>query len=102
MTSDAEGVSLEAWSDLDVIWAHISPSSAREQFQAGQPEERITHLITIRWRRDVTTQMRFLYRETPNDTDRIFLIHTMLDQEEAHRQIDCYCEEIVTSLIGAT
>ena len=100
--SDAEGSSIETWSDLDVVWAHINPFGAREQFAAGQPLERITHQITIRWRSDVTTRMRFLYRETPSATDRIFLIHTMLDSEEAHRQLDCLCEEFVTVLMGAT
>jgi len=100
--SDAEGFVTENWADLDVVWAHINPMGAREVFQAGQPEERITHQVTIRWRRDVTTKMRFLYRDTPSATDRIFLIHSMLDQDEGHRQLDCLCEEIVTALMGAT
>lgn len=102
MVSDAEGVSTEAWSNLDRVWAHIAPLTAREVFQAGQPEERLSHVVTIRWRPDVSVLMRFLYRETPVATDRIFLIHSMIDLDEGHREIDCMCEEIVTTLVGAT
>lgn len=102
MVSDAEGVSTETWTDLATVWAHISPASGRETFQAAQPEEVITHTVTVRWRPDITSHMRFLYSDPPSRPARIFLIHTMLDQDELHRQIDCMCEEIVTTQVGAT
>jgi SPP1 family predicted phage head-tail adaptor len=102
MASDAEGVSSENWSDLDMVWAHINPYTARELFAAAQPEELLTHQVTIRWRSDVTTHMRFLYQEKPTDPFRIFLIHTMLDPDEGHKELDCLCEEVVTVLVGET
>src|SRR5216684_4568255 len=99
MVADAEGTTTETWTDLDTVWAHVDPVSARELFQAGQPEERISHQITIRWRADVTAKMRFLFFATAaTATPRIFLIHTMLDPDEGHRELDCMCEEIVTIL----
>lgn len=99
MTSDSEGVSSEAWTDVAKIWAHISPAGAREIFNAAQTEVHITHQITIRWRPAVSDKMRFLYVQ-PQGT-RIFLIHTMLDADEAHRQLDCMAEEIVTTQLGS-
>lgn len=102
MVSDAEGVSMENWTEVDGVWAHINPYTARELFAAAQPEELITHQVTIRWRSDVTTKMRFTYQEKPQDIARILLIHTILDPEEEHRQLDCLCEEVVTVLVGAT
>lgn len=102
MTSDSEGVSGENWTDLDVVWAHISPIGGLERIQAAQTEEKITHQVTIRWRKDVTGHMRFLYTETAGASTRLFYIKNMLDPDEAHREIDCMCEEIVTTQVGAT
>lgn len=91
MTSDAEGVSGETWSLVSNVWANINPAGGTEQMQAGQMEEKITHRVTIRYRSDLSTRQRFVYGT------RTFLIHSMLDQDEAHREIDCLCEEIVTT-----
>jgi SPP1 family predicted phage head-tail adaptor len=91
MTSDTEGVSSEAWSLVSNVWANINPAGGTEQMQAGQTEEKITHRVTIRWRSDLNTRQRFVYGT------RVFLIHSMLDQEEAHREVDCLCEEIITT-----
>jgi SPP1 family predicted phage head-tail adaptor len=103
MTADAiEGVSSEAWTDIDLVWGHISPITGREEFMAGQTQERITHQVTIRWRSDVTPKMRFRYQETSAGILRIFLIHTMLDLDEGHRQLDCMCEEFITVAAGST
>ena len=101
-TTDSDGFTNETWSDLAVVWAGIDPLRAAESYQAAQSQENITHQITIRWRSDVTARMRFLYAETTTGIQRIFLIHTMLDPLEAHRQLDCMCEEFVTSQVGAT
>ena len=108
MTPDSEGVSSEAWTDVDLVWAHVSPVGAQELVAAAESEVRITHDVTIRWRKDVTAKMRFFYGETSHgpggalENVRIFLIHSLLDQDEAHRELDCKCEEIVTSQMGAT
>ncbi|SRR5712692_935748 len=102
MTSDSEGVSTEAWTDVDLIWVHIAPLSAQEIFQAAQTEEKITHDVTMRWRADVSAKMRFLFQPRSQDPQRVFLIHTLLDLDEAHRELDSRCEEIVTSLLGDT
>lgn len=102
MTSDSEGVSGENWSDLDVVWAHISPIGGLERIQAAQTEEKITHTVTIRWRKDVTSQMRFLYQEMAGAAVRLFFIKNMLDPDEAHRELNCMCEEFVTVQSGAT
>lgn len=102
MTADSEGASVEAWADVDVVWASIDPIRGTELFQAAQVEEKISHNVTMRWRSDVTVKMRFLYSETPTGIVRIFLIHALIDPNEGHREIDCMCEEIVTSQVGAT
>ena len=101
-TTDADGYTNETWTDLAVVWAGIEPARGVEDYEAAQSQERITHQVTIRWRPDVTARMRFLYSETPTGILRIFLIHTMLDPAEGHRELDCMCEEFVTSQIGAT
>jgi len=99
---DADGFTSETWADLDVVWASINPVQGIEGYQAAQTQERITHQVTIRWRTDVSAHMRFLYAETPAGILRIFLIHAMLDPDEAHRELACMCEEFVTTQVGAT
>ena len=100
--SDADGFVSETWTDLDLVWASIEPVQGIEGYEAAQSQERITHQVTIRWRSDVSPKMRFLYSATAGGIQRIFLIHSMLDPSEGHRELDCMCEEFVTTQVGAT
>lgn len=102
MSSDAEGTSMENWTDVDMVWAHILPIGGLERIQAAQTEEKITHQVTIRWRSDVSAKMRFLYSETGGPPVRLFLIQAMLDPDEGHRELGCLCLEYVTAALGAT
>lgn len=99
MTTDSEGMSIEAWSDVASLWAGINPMSATEVAQAAQTEERVTHHIMIRYRTDISPRMRFLY-VTPQGT-RVFFIHSLVQPDENHREMDCQAEEIVTAQVGA-
>jgi len=97
---DSDGFTSETWTDLATVWAQINPIGATERFEAAQTQEKITHQVTIRWRGDVTPKMRFLY-VFPGTTQRIFLIHSILDPNEDHTEYNCLCEEYVVSQVGA-
>lgn len=95
-TSDSTtGQVTDAWVTSTTIWAHIDPLNALEVASAGQTEEHITHRVTIRYRADISPQMRFLYGT------RVFNVHRILDPDEAHRELICECEEVVTGQVGA-
>jgi SPP1 family predicted phage head-tail adaptor len=88
-TADSEGFVAEAWSTVRSIWAHIAPLGAAEMFQAGQTQEDVTHTVTVRYARDLNPKMRLLYGT------RVFFIHNVLDEDEAHEWVTMLCKEIV-------
>lgn len=61
LTSDGQGGQTEAWADLATVWAYVKPISANERLYAQKLEPLITHRVTIRYRTDVTSEMRFTY-----------------------------------------
>ena len=102
MTADSEGFVAENWVTLGPTWAHIMPIGGTERFVAAQTEENITHQVTIRWRGDMTEpKIRFVYTASTGAISRVFLVHNVLDQDEGRRELDCLCEEIVTTGIGS-
>ena len=92
MTSDSEGFSSETWTTVRTIWAHLAPLQGTELFQAGQNQEDISHVVTIRYAGDLNPQMRLLYG------NRIFFVHNVLDMDDAHEWVTLLCKE---TIIGA-
>ena len=61
-TSDGQGGFSVAWEDVPpVVWAKIKPKKAREGYTTDQLKEISDHEITIRYRGDVTAEMRILW-----------------------------------------
>jgi SPP1 family predicted phage head-tail adaptor len=56
------GAIVETWANVAKIWAEIVPSSAREFVAAGAEQSEVRGRATIRYRADVDSTMRFLYR----------------------------------------
>jgi SPP1 family predicted phage head-tail adaptor len=90
-TQDTEGSPTDTWRSVDRVPARVRPLSAREYLLAAQAGETITHLVTIRYRDDVTHNARLLL-----DGNRALNILTATDPEELQEQLDLYCEEIKT------
>lgn len=70
------------------LWARITPSGAREDFVEQRAEQAVSHVVTIRWRDDVTKDMRFVHR------GRRLRIQSAFDPDERRRFLVCQCEEI--------
>ena len=94
---------MEQWTDIDTLWAAITPTGGTELALAAQTAEKITHQITIRYRTDLSpVKMRFLFPSVrPDQPDRLFNIHMIIDPNEAHEQLNCMCEEYVVQALGA-
>lgn len=58
----AGGYLSETWNALDTVFAKIDPKGGREIVAADQVVHRLTHVITMRRRTDVTTAMRVVYK----------------------------------------
>lgn len=87
LTQDGVGGHSESWSEVASIYARIEPVSANARFGADQTLESVTHRITLRYRADVVSGMRFVLGA------RIFVIRTVHDPDETRRYLVCRVEE---------
>lgn len=85
--SDGMGGFIESYSDHATVWAAIWPTSSKDRI-SGQANGTITHRIRIRFRRNVTSDMRIKYG------DRYFnIIGPPINPNEANQWLDILCEE---------
>lgn len=61
-TRDEYGASIRTWHDVATVWAKVTPVFARERNAAPQVMPVRQFTILIRWRDDVTSDMRLVYR----------------------------------------
>lgn len=85
---DGAGGFTRSYATLAQVWAKIDPAGARDDFVEQRQEQSTTHVVTIRWRSDVKSQMRLIYRS------RRLLIQSVVDLRERRRFLVCSCEEI--------
>jgi len=86
-TLSASGAQSTTWADVQAVWAAIVPMSGRELLAAQSVRSEVTHQVTIRYRRGITTSMRLSYGS------RFFNIHAIMDDLERHRQLTVMCSE---------
>ena len=84
-TRDTGGGLTETWSTLANLWADIKPLRGAETYRQGQVQEKTTHLITIRYRRDIGTNYRILY---DSDNYNIKYIKN-LDNRDRFLELEC-------------
>lgn len=69
------------------VWARIETLGTSEQFVEQRMEQTGRHAVTIRWRADVRSGMRFVFRR------RALLIRSVMDSDESQKFLTCLCEE---------
>jgi len=63
--SDGAGGNVsETWSTYRTLWAHVDMKSAREIVAADQTVHRLSAVVTILYRTDLTTAMRLVYKNS--------------------------------------
>ncbi|MGD9656567.1 MAG: phage head closure protein [Methylocystis sp.] len=87
-TPDGAGGFSRSFAPVADLWARIAPAGAREDFVEQRAERATSHVVTIRWRSDVTKDMRFVHR------GRRLRIQSVVDLNESRRFLVCQCEEI--------
>ena len=85
---DGAGGFSRSFTPIANLWARIAPSSAREDFIEQRAEQATNQVVTVRWRNDVTKDMRLLHR------GRKLRIRSVFDPDERRRFLICQCEEI--------
>ena len=80
-TPDGTGGEAVTWQPLATVWALVEPVSGTERFVAGHLTGMVTHVVTMRFRGDVTGGMRFLYR------GRAYRVLVAYDPDERRRYL---------------
>ena len=98
-SADGGGSSNLSYSNVATVNASIKPMSGGDRLFGDQIEERITHMITIRFRRDVTYKNRIKYDFADGGTNvsRIFNIRRVINRDTRNRFLDILCEEGVAT-----
>ena len=98
-SADGGGSSNLSYSNVATVNASIKPMSGGDRLFGDQIEERITHMITIRFRRDVTYKNRIKYNFADGGTNvsRIFNIRRVINRDTRNRFLDILCEEGVAT-----
>lgn len=86
-TSDGAGGATIEWQSAGDVWAAIWPRTASESFTSDRVTGSATHDIWIRYRKDVTPDMRMRHG------NRIFAILGAIDFEDRSRWLKCPSEE---------
>lgn len=85
--ADGGGGSNSTWSTFATVWARVKPMGGREIISADGKSHRLTHKVTVRFRTDITTDMRVKYNGAVMD------ILSSQDEDDARRWLVLNCEE---------
>ena len=87
-TTDSAGGAAISWKTTARLWAHIKPLRGREKHRHEKLASRITHEITMRYRKELSPAMRI------NDDGRIYAIHAVRDPDQTRCWHHCQCSEV--------
>jgi SPP1 family predicted phage head-tail adaptor len=91
LAKDAVGQPIESWEDVAVVWAKISPLSARESWWAQQTHATTTHQITCRYDARIKPTGRLKLG------DRLFAIGGVMNVDERRIFLILACTEAIPS-----
>ena len=62
---DARGQALDTWVDVATVWARVQPRRGRDFFAAAQDQATFDCTVWLRYRTDVTSAHRLLWKGLP-------------------------------------
>ena len=86
-TVDAGGGITQNFNSVAFIYANIVPKNANSSYRQGILQEKVTHEITIRYRKDIDTNAKITYE------DRSFAVNGIINVDERDRFLKLLCEE---------
>lgn len=87
-TVDSAGAITTTWTEVAACWARMKPVSMQQLLLAGRDESVRTYMMTIRYRTDITTTHRIVWRS------RKFDVQGVNDPTEQRQFIECQLREI--------
>ena len=94
-TSDGGGSQKVVYNDSFSIFGSIEPKTGQERLFGDQLEERITHIITTRFNRNITFKNRLQYRFNKEGStySRTFNIKRVINRDTRDKYLDILVEE---------
>ncbi len=86
--TDAAGAIATTWTTGSTCWARMKPLSANQIILAGREEGLRTYMMTIRYRTDITTDSRIMWR------GRRFDVQGVRDVSEQRQFMSVFLREI--------
>ncbi len=98
-TSDGGGSQNVTYSDSFSIFGMIEPKTGSERVFGDQLEERVTHIITTRFNRNISFKNRLQYRFNRDGAShtRTFNIKRVINRDTRDRYLDILVEEGVAT-----
>ena len=88
-SEDEMGQDKSEWKKYRTVWATVKPYKASEYNFMSKLKPEVTHRMYIRFRKDITADMRIKYH------GRIFTIEgPPLDIDETHELLEIQCREV--------
>ncbi len=87
LTPDGLGGATRTWQTVTTVWGEIISNGGNEALRAGQLVSVVTHRIILRWRADITSEMRVAFGT------RIFAIRAVVEHDGKRRSIELLTEE---------
>ena len=89
VTFQRQDLELEVWNDVCTCWANIRPLAGKEFYEAETINSDLTHRIRLRYRKDITPDMRAVYR------GRIFSIQSVINDYEKNVSLQLMCRKLI-------
>lgn len=101
ITRSASGLEQHTWSLVALVWAAITTSAGREFRAASQIMPELTHDVVVRYRGDITPQMRIKWYDGHKDPPRYryFDIRAVQDENERWHWLHLMCRELVEQTV---
>lgn len=72
---------------IKTVWATVEPKSGREYIEADKERPELTHIITVRYQKDITPDMFIQFK------GRLFNIKSIRNIREANEMLEISCTE---------
>jgi SPP1 family predicted phage head-tail adaptor len=84
------------WEKVATVWASVSPVVGKEFWSQQQIQSEVTSKIKIRYRSDILPGMKIVY--AVGDINKEYIIETVIDFEEKHKELQLMCSEGVKNV----
>ena len=92
---DDMGQDKSEWKNYKTVWGTVKPYKSSEYNFMGKLKPEVTHRIYVRYREDITTDMRILYKG-----HTYAIAGPPLDVNDARELLEIQCEEVFEDVKG--